>query len=486
MARPKKNKTENTAPFDENKKIKPLGDYLKNSKEIITTSMGTTPIVMLDIDSLGFEVAIQNTGFPLNCISMSVADAHAGKTTLSHVIANWFLQNDGDVILAEGDGILDEAYVSRFYTQEFDALENKTALLYFQKTLTKKLEQPNLPQKFKNRLQAQLLYATKLLKKEPENEIEKEALYLAQAAYKMRKITRFDGTTAEDLEKLIAQIYKIKTEHDPYLTRPTLIIVDPITNYIPNEMMENEDSASGKKMGIAAYLNSFFRRWSKKLANAQIHLHLTAKKTTFIKMNQYQIVNDIDQLTTTGGGPQKLAAGLIFFLEYKYEVKNTDEASRLIDGKLPQYKVGELDVPKRKIQGGYAMPKQYRNKYWLFTDRNFTKMDFDLPFIEQVFKLNLFDIKYDNGFAYVPTQFIEEKEFEIKFDEKGKHPECAKMRMSDATRILLNSQKWRNHIHTILGIQYQNIDMEKEEFEESSTESESIPKSDNAPEIPEI
>jgi hypothetical protein len=459
MARPKKQEQETTTK----KAAGNLDEAVRQS--LPAYSIGVTPITHIPINSIGYQVMIQNTGFPINCISMSIADTGAGKTTHSHVIANWFIRAGGNVIHIEGDGIMDEAYIGRFYDFNPTTLEERIQipLDYYIKLLEKRLDKRSsskIPTLVKNTLATRLIAAKNARKVESPAKImldrnHREILFLAQTAYRSRHIIRLDADSSEELENIIEKVYTLKLKTDPNIEKPTLFIIDPIGNFLPEELVKEEDSASGRKMAIASYLHQFFRRWSKKLADAQIHLHLTAKQATHIP-KPYEFASELDRLVTAGGGAQKLAATLIYHITQPRTVKKpTPDQAALVEDVLPQFRLASIQTPKRKVQGGASLHEDYRSHYWLFTARDNTRMDFDLPFLQQVFALQLFDIRYTNGYVFIPPEFIPECDPSIlkKADKDG-----VKLRRAEAANLLKNATAWHHHIHDILGISYQEIE----------------------------
>jgi hypothetical protein len=153
--------------IDGEKKVPALSDILRKEKNLVTYSMGVDPTHHIPVDSIGYEVMIANAGFPVNCISLAHADAHAGKTTHSHVLGNWFSRAGGDVILAESDGVLDEGYIGRFYdfNPQTEDERFEAPLKYFVDALEEKLdsEKPKdgiiIPAAIKARLRAQKILA---------------------------------------------------------------------------------------------------------------------------------------------------------------------------------------------------------------------------------------------------------------------------------------------------------------------------------------
>ena len=454
-----------------------LTDVISKNKDVISFNVGTDPAVLIPTESIGLEVVMQCPGIPVNRISMSTADAHGGKTTFSHVLANIFSRNDGDVILIEGDESLDENYVARFYDYNPTTEDERVwkPLQYLIDSIDKRIEGENLEkghiiaQKQKMMLLRRKAVAESILENktiDETNDLEKTILEVAQNIYRIKHVLRIGNIrTMEELEALITQIHKSKLTSDPKMTRNTLIIVDPISRFLPKEMLDQEDSSSGRKMSMATYLNQFFRRWGGPLSRSMIHLHLTAPKSTFIAIDPYARYSDLDKLPTMGGKAQQLACSFIFFFEAGREVKEgLPDQNALVEKNLPPFREGFLKVPKKKLQGGYSMPKDYRCRYWLFTQGVTNKMDFDLPFMEMVYKCDLFNITYKGGFAYIPPEYLQKsKNLEIQkwvevnspIEEKPKDEPgylVYKLRRSEATTLLLKSEVWRQHIHRTMGI----------------------------------
>jgi hypothetical protein len=474
MARPKKSDTKSQ---EQEKSVTPLGDILKRQKKLPTYSMGITTPVLIPTDSIGYQVMIANGGFPINCISMSIGDPFTGKTSHTHYLANLFLRSNGDVIHIPTDGVLDEPYVSRFYdfNPKNEHEEITEPLQHFTTDLTERLKDETLPKLTRKVRAAQLDAAKKVIKEgfKITSREHRETLFLAQSAWRMRKVVRMDPKSMEDLEAIVQFIHDQKRENDPKITRPTLIAVDPISNVLPQELVEQEDSAGGRKMATAAYLHQFFRKWCRKLADAQIHLHLTTKQVDHIP-KPYEFASELDKLVTIGGNAQKFAATILFEFKYPKDHKqpSADHNALSDSGSMEPFKEVTINISKLKIQGGVTLPKEFRHKYWLFTSRHNTHMDFDLPFLEQVFKFEIFGIKYAQGFVYIPKEFASDpavQDLGIDMqqelnaantrdqDPKFKGPPGIRLRRADAVRFLKHCKAWHNHIRDALGIAYQNI-----------------------------
>ena len=452
--------------------------------------MGVNPVGIIPVDSIGLEVALQNRGIIESGFSMSIAEPHAGKTTFSHVLGNFFVRAGGDVLLVENDDAFDEIYLSRFYdfnpTTEHERVIEP--LLYFKTALADRLGLKEKPKKkdqdeddginpaLKKKLFNQLAYVTRILLRGrlDGSDIEDEVLFLAQCAYRMRYVLREGSAkSSEDMEAFIGKVIKTKKATDPKASRTTLIIVDPISNFMPEELIKQEDSASGRRMAISLYMHQWFRRWTRPLAEARIHVHFCCKKTGNIE-DPYKFYSELEKLATIAGGSQKLAASFLFYFEKRRDVLKPKVEEEALVENLPRFVEGRMKVPKKKFQGGSAMPKDYHSGYWLFTERKFTKMDFDLPFMMQVFDMNLFDIKYADGFALIPDQYLPQSMLaDVTRDPKTKLP---KIRKAKAVPLLLASEAWKAHIRKTLGFGHQTVG------DDTPVEADSTP----APETPAV
>ena len=412
-----------------------------------TFEMGLSPIVLLPTNSIGLDVTLQSPGVPVNRIMLVIGKPDQGKTTFSHAIGSVFIENGGDVILCETEESLDENYIGGFYKMEGNLKDNFKEILKHQiKTIEKQLkrkEKLNLSDLITNKLETRLQYTESLIDIGTDalsDPLYKEIGRQAEITWRMRNIIRQPTPkTLEDLEAQIADIHQKKSKADPTFSRPSLIIIDSISNLEPKEGIEVESSSDGKKMAVAGYLHRFSRRWAAKLSAANIAVLILGKQTSYIP-KPFEFPTELDKTNMVGGEAMKYISNHIAVISGGWEKEK--------DNPELTYRPGNFKLLRSKSKGNPGKSKELKGGFRIYAQKDNTRMDFDTPFFEGVFKGNLFGIECSTSWVTIPPEYIPEEYEEYK---------TKKAQTKKAMEILSKSEPWRIRIYTEMGIAHQLV-----------------------------
>lgn len=421
---------------------KTIRQAFSKKKNFRSSSVSMSIPKLLPLPSIGFEVALQAAGWPINRMTMLQGKAHAGKTSLANYVAAMFVRYGAEVVYLESDKALDTNYLGRFY--DFD-LEGEAAitepLKYYIDDLENSLKNDEADGITLNLWEKHLAKAQEALKGYQEGSKSfQEIVFIAQNAYRMQNVMTFPATTAEELEKVFQNVLDYKLKNDPKGLRPLIFVADPLGNFVPEEDMKLKNSSSGRSMSVSLFLNKFYRRWTGKLSDANVHFLFTSKHTAFVKTDIFTMTEEMDEVNTIGGNSQKLAASTVI------QMKMSGIRHPTLEDDWESHKEGVMVVPKKKIQGGYFMPKGFKSKYWLYTDKKNTRFDFDTPLMMQVLDKGLFDIKCERGKVTCPPECIPE--------HLEKERKAGSLTRKQALDLLPTSEGFKNHIRGILGIDH--------------------------------
>jgi KaiC/GvpD/RAD55 family RecA-like ATPase len=418
-----------------------LHDAYGSAKKGRTYEMGLSPLLVIPSGSIGMDATLMCPGIPVNRIMLGIGEPDNGKTTFSHELGSIFDRNGGDVILCETENALEETYAGRFYDMEGTLEENFKDILQYQiKIIEKRLKSSDsgISAIESRKLEKRKELTKKLLDigtDALEDSLFAQVALQAEASWRMRRVVK--QPIPEDLEELEAQVKDMlekKKNADPTYSRPSLLIVDSLSQMEPKEGMDVESSSDGKKMGVASFMHRFSRRWATKLSQANIAVLFLGKETCYIE-KPFEFATQLKKTNTVAGDAIKYISNHVFKLNTTFEKEkdNPDKA----------YKNGSVKVLRSKTRGHKPMPKELKGNFRIYAQRNNTKMDFDTPFFEGVFKGNLFGITCNASWVEIPKEYIPAEFAEFI----GK-----KVQTNQAMEILKKSNKWRVKVYTDLGI----------------------------------